>query len=96
MRMLLLAQPNVDKGSEAIASGNMAKTIQATIELIKPEATYFAPVRGQRTMIAVFDLDDPGQLPKITEPLFSMGAVVEIVPAMNLEDLQRGLAAVGG
>ena len=58
MRMLLVAQPNVDKGSEAVVSGDMAKTIQATIELIKPEATYFAPVRGQRTMIAVFDLDD--------------------------------------
>ena len=96
MRRLLVAQPNVDKGSEAIASGNMAKTIQATMELIKPEAAYFAPVRGQRTMIAVFDLDDPGQLPKITEPLFQMGAVVEIMPAMNLEDLQRGLAAIGG
>jgi hypothetical protein len=96
MRMLLVAQPDVDKGSEAIVSGDMAKTIQATIELIKPEATYFAPVRGQRTMIAVFDLDDPAELPKITEPLFRMGAVVEIVPAMNLEDLQRGLAAIGG
>jgi hypothetical protein len=96
MRMLLVAQPDVDKGSEAIVSGDMAKTIQATIELIKPEATYFAPVRGRRTMIAVFDLDDPGQLPKISEPFFRMGAVVEIVPAMNLEDLQRGLAAIGG
>jgi hypothetical protein len=96
MRMLLVAQPNVDKGSEAIVSGDMAKTIQATIEMIKPEATYFAPVRGQRTMITVFDLDDPAQIPKISEPLFRMGAVVEIVPAMNLDELQRGLTAIGG
>ncbi|MEU7814196.1 hypothetical protein [Pseudonocardia sp. NPDC049154] len=94
MRMLLVAQPDVDKGSEAIASGDMAKSIQATVEMIKPEATYFAPLRGQRT--AVFDLDDPGHLPKISEPLYRMGAVVEIVPAMNLEDLQRGLAVIGG
>ncbi|MCE3551254.1 hypothetical protein LWC33_07260 [Pseudonocardia sp. RS11V-5] len=96
MRMLLIAQPDVDKGSAAVVSGDMAKTVQATIELIQPEATYFAPVRGRRTFIAVFDLDDPAQLPKIQEPLFRMGAVVEIVPAMNLEDLQRGLAAIGG
>ena len=96
MRMLLVAQPNVDKASEALVSGDMAKTIQATVEMIKPEATYFAPVRGQRTMIAVFDLDDPADLPKISEPLFKMGATVEIVPAMNLEDLQRGLTAIGG
>jgi hypothetical protein len=96
MRMLLVAQPNVDKASEALVSGDMAKTIQATVEMIKPEATYFAPVRGQRTMIAVFDLDDPADLPKISEPLFKMGATVEIVPAMNLEDLQRGLNAIGG
>ena len=96
MRMLLVAQPNVDKGSEAIANGEMAKTIQAQVELLKPEAAYFAPVRGQRTAIMVFDLDDPAQLPKISEPLFKMGATVEIVPAMNLEDLQRGLSSIGG
>jgi hypothetical protein len=96
MRMLLVAQPNVDKGSEAIASGDMAKTIQATVEMIKPEAIYFAPVRGQRTMIAAFNLNDPADLPKISEPMFRMGATVEIVPAMNLEDLQRGLTAIGG
>jgi hypothetical protein len=96
MRMLLVAQPNVDAGSAAIADGSMAKTIQATVEMIKPEVTYFAPIRGQRTMIAVFDLDDPADLPKISEPMFRMGATVEIVPAMNLEDLQRGLTAIGG
>jgi hypothetical protein len=53
-------------------------------------------MRGQRTAIMVFDMDDPADLPKISEPLFRMGATVEIVPAMNLEDLQRGLAAIGG
>jgi hypothetical protein len=93
MRMLLVA--TVGSGSEA-APSDMAKTILATVERIKPEATYFGPLRGQRTMFAVFDLDDPGQLPKISEPLFKIGAVVEIVPAMNLEDLQRGLVAIGG
>jgi len=96
MRMLLIAQPNVDAGSPAVANGEMAKSIQATIELIKPEATYFAPVRGQRTAIMVFDRDDPADRPKISEPLLKMGATVEIVPAMNLEDLQRGLTAIGG
>jgi hypothetical protein len=29
MRMLLVAQPNVDKGSEAVTSGDMAKTVQS-------------------------------------------------------------------
>jgi hypothetical protein len=96
MRMLLVAQPNVDKGSEAVTSGDMAKTVQETVEMIRPEAVYFAPVHGQRTMIAVFDMDDPADLPKISEPMFRMGATVEIVPAMNLEDLQRGLTAIGG
>ena len=96
MRMMLIAQPNVDKGSEAVASGDMAKTVQATVEMIRPEAIYFAPVGGQRTMIAAFDLADPADLPKISEPMFRMGATVEIVPAMNMEDLQRGLTAIGG
>src|SRR5689334_14133361 len=95
MRMLLLVQPNVDAASQGLRSGELAKTIQATIELIKPEAAYFAPVRGHRTMIMVFDMTDPADLPKISEPFFKFGATVEIVPAMNLEDLQRGLAAMG-
>jgi hypothetical protein len=94
MRMLLMAQQDVDAGSEAVANGEMAKSIQATIELIKPEATYFAPVRGQRTAIMVFDMDDPADLPKISEPLFRMGATVEIVPAMNLEGYSRGAVEV--
>ena len=96
MRMLLMAQPNVDAGSAALAKGEMAKTIQTMVEQLHPEATYFAPVGATRTMIVVFDMDDPSRLPAISEPLFKMGARVEIVPCMNLEDLQRGLSAIGG
>lgn len=92
MRMLLMAQPDVTKGTEAIQSGGMAKTIETAIELLHPEATYFAPIDGRRTMFIVFDMEDPSQIPAISEPMFQMGASVKIVPCMNLEDLHTGLA----
>jgi hypothetical protein len=45
----------------------------------------------------VFDLQDPSQLPSITEPLFSkVNATVEMFPVMNQEDLQKGLQQVIG
>jgi hypothetical protein len=37
---------------------------------------------------------DSAHIPFIAEPLFQrMGAMVEFIPVMNADDLQRGLAA---
>ena len=45
----------------------------------------------------MFDLQDPSQLPSITEPLFSkMKATVQMFPVMDREGLQKGLAQLGG
>ena len=45
----------------------------------------------------MFDLEDPSQLPSISEPLFSkMKANVQVFPVMNQEDLQKGLGQLRG
>jgi hypothetical protein len=78
-----------------ITDGSMEKAIQTMIEQLKPEATYFAPSGGKRCAYIVFDLQEPSQLPPLTEPLFQgPHAKVTIAPVMNLEDLQKGMVAL--
>lgn len=96
MRMMLKAQMDTATASKAIQEGRMPAVMRSTLEMLKPEAAYFGPDGGHRTAFIVFQMDDPSQLPRISEPLFrEFGARVEIFPVMDQDDLQRGLAALG-
>jgi hypothetical protein len=80
--------------NKAITDGSLPQLIKSTTDKIKPEATYFYTVDGCRSFFMVFDLKDPSEIPGIAEPFFmKMNAKVEFHPVMNLEDLQKGLAA---
>lgn len=96
MRMLLKINMPVEQGNEAAKSGVLQRTIQSTIEALKPEAAYFYPEDGKRTAIMVFDMKGSWQLPGTVEPLFqTLGASVHVTPVMNGEDLQRGFKEAG-
>jgi hypothetical protein len=93
MRMMLRAVMDTPTGNAAIRDGSMGEAVGRLMEMLHPEAAYFAPEDGKRACFMVFDMDDPADLPVISEPLFSdMQARVTIVPCMNVEDLQKGLA----
>ncbi|AZQ36377.1 hypothetical protein EJ357_25410 [Streptomyces cyaneochromogenes] len=93
MRVLLQAHVDTEKANEVIRSGKMPQVMQEIMEAFKPEASYFSPDNGVRTMFLVFDMQDSAQLPPLTEPLFEkFGAKVDYTPVMNLEDLQKGLS----
>ncbi|MGI5348258.1 hypothetical protein ACQEU8_08685 [Streptomyces sp. CA-250714] len=97
MRMLLKARLDTDKGNELIESGRMGDVLNSIIQQLQPEAAYFHPERGRRCCLLVFDLADPSQIPPTAEPFFTqMGAELEMTPVMNLEDVQRGMAALKG
>jgi hypothetical protein len=97
MRMLMKVKIDTAAGSRAIEDGSMPQLMQETLGALRPEAAYFGPENGVRTAFIVFDLQDPSQLPSITEPLFSkVNATVEMFPVMNQEDLQKGLQQVIG
>jgi hypothetical protein len=94
MRTLLRVIFDVQASNKAIMDGSFPKIMEATMNKIKPEASYFTAVDGCRSCFMVFDLKDPSEIPGIAEPFFmSMNAKIEFTPVMNAEDLQKGLEA---
>jgi len=96
MRMMLKAQMDTAVASKAIQEGRMPTVMQSMMEKLQPEAAYFGPDDGKRTAFIIFQMDDPSQLPAISEPLFSeFNARVEVFPVMDRDDLEKGLSALG-
>jgi hypothetical protein len=96
MRMMMKVQLDTEAGSRAIADGSMPQLMQETLGRLQPEAAYFGPENGIRTAFIVFDLQDPSELPTLTEPLFStLKANIQMFPVMDREDLQKGLGQLG-
>jgi hypothetical protein len=95
MRMMMKVQIDTEAGSNAIADGSLPQLLQDMMGRVNAESAYFGPDDGVRTAFIVFDLQDPSQLPPLTEPLFSkVKANVKMFPVMNREDLQKGLQQI--
>jgi hypothetical protein len=95
MRMLLKAQMDVEAGNQAIHDGRMAEMMEEAMARLQPEAAYFGPLDGKRTALMVFDLKNPSDIPMVAEPFFANAkATVEMIPVMNRDDLQAGLAQI--
>ena len=96
MRTMARVSIPVEAGNHGIQGGALPKVMQATAERWKPEAMYFTTFEGKRTAYIVFDLPDASAIPAFAEPFFmELHAEVELLPVMNGDDLQKGLAAVG-
>ena len=97
MRMMMKVQVDTEAGSRAIGDGSLTRVMQETLGRLQPEAAYFGPENGMRTAYIVFNLEEPSQLPSITEPMFSnLKANIQMFPVMDREDLQKGLGQLGG
>ncbi len=96
MRMMLKAQLDTAAATKAMQEGRMPTVMQSIMEKLRPEAAYFGPDNGHRTAFIIFQMDDPSQLPAISEPFFTeFNARVEVFPVMNRDDLERGMSALG-
>ncbi len=95
MRMLAKVTIPVEAGNRAVKDGSVGKVIQGFAAAVKPEALYFTVLEGRRCMIAVFDLPSPADVPVLFEPMFlGLDAQVEVAPALNGDDLQKGLSGL--
>jgi len=94
MRMLLKVSIPVEAGNSAVRNNALGTKIQEILADLKPEAAYFAEDSGQRTGYIFFDMKESSELPAIAEPLFmGLNAEIEVIPAMNADDLKKGLGA---
>ena len=95
MRTMMQVRFPVIEANRAVQDGSLAAIIGKTLEAVQAECAYFTAIAGCRTMIAVFDLKSPSDIPSIAEPLFmGLNASVDFLPCMNAEDLKIGLAKV--
>ncbi|WP_405949599.1 hypothetical protein OG588_27265 [Streptomyces prunicolor] len=95
MRMMLKASMDTEKGNEAIRNGTLGKLMEESLEQIKPEAAYFTADGGKRTAYLFFDLEDPSDIPSISEPFFlNLGAELTYTPVMNPEEVAQGLSKI--
>ena len=71
------------------------KVFKATMTKLNPEAAYFVANEGYRCGMLFFEMHHVSDIPAIAEPLFSeLEVEIEMVPAMNAEDLEKGLSAL--
>ena len=92
MRMMMRVSMSTEKSNAALTSGRLTKTMTDFIDTMKPEAAYFTADGGVRTAYFFIDMNDPRELPSIAEPMFlELGARVELIPAMNAEEMQVGV-----
>ena len=95
MRVMARITVPVESGNAAIRSGSIGPVLQATADRWKPEAMYFAEFDGKRAAYVVFDMVDSSDLPAFAEPFYrEFNAEVSVVPAMDVEDMQRGLSGL--
>ncbi|MBO3732887.1 hypothetical protein J5V16_08640 [Glycomyces sp. NEAU-S30] len=91
MRMCMKAQVPAD-GATNISDEEWPARLKQMLDMLKPEAAYFFPQDGMRTMMIFFDMEDVSMMPVISNPMFDdVHAKITFSPAMNLDDLMAGL-----
>jgi hypothetical protein len=87
---------DTEAGTAALQNGRLQANVTDFMNNAKPEAAYFFADQGKRCASFVFDMQDTSQIPALVEPLLQeLKAEVQLVPVMNLEDLQKGLSLLG-
>jgi hypothetical protein len=95
MRTMLIVTMETEAGNKAISDGSLPEIMEDFFAKHSPESVYFTASNGDRTMYAVLDMKDVSEIPSIAEPFFvKLKAKIELKPAMNPEELKRGLAAL--
>lgn len=92
MRMLLKVSIPNNGGNEAIQSGELPKIFGTWMEANKPEAAYFVALKGCRTALIFFDMNETVDIPTLCEPfMHGLNASIELTPAMDAKDMQEGV-----
>ena len=79
-----------ETGNERIKDPQFGMKMQEALKEVKAEAAYFTTLCGDRGGYFVVNLTDASQMPATAEPFFLwLGAEVDFLPVMTLEDLGK-------
>ena len=96
MRMILKVSMPTDVMNELIREGKLTSTMEKLLGAVKPEATYFTLVDGERTIFLVVDVAQPQDMFRLAEPFFlALEASLDCYPVMLPEDLAKAAAEYG-
>lgn len=97
MRILLHVRIPHEEFNAAVRDGSAEKKMKQILEQTKPEAVYFTEYDGRRGAIMMININDPSEVPKVSEPWFLLfNADVQFHIAMTPEELGRaGLEKLG-
>ena len=95
MRCLLEVKLDTQTSNQLIRSGRIGELVEQLLGEIKPEAAYFLPAGGRRSMLLVVDLADPSELVTKCDPFWlALGAEVDVTPVATRDDFGRGFQAL--
>ena len=96
MRMMVkFTLPTTEEVNAKIGDGSITQSMETMLGNLQPEAAYFCPTDGKRGGYIVFNMEQESEGVTKLEPLWlEMGATVEIVPVMTVDDLRAGLQSL--
>jgi hypothetical protein len=71
MRFLIRARIPAEPGNKMVQDPNFMTKLEEYIKKIKPEASYFMPVEGQRSMAYIVNIERNDQIPSTVEQYFN-------------------------
>ena len=97
MKYIMKLRMSIEKGNEALRDPDFGHKLSGLLAEIKAEAAYFTTICGQRGAYIVLNINDPSEIPAISEPFFLwLNADIDFLPVMIPEDLAKagpGIAA---
>lgn len=94
MRFVIKAIIPTEAGNKAVSDPNFVSNMENYMKANKAEAAYFMESNGERTAMFVLDLPSADRIPAVAEPLFMLGAKVEMHAAMDIDDLKKGITSM--
>ena len=96
MKYIMKIRMSIEKGNEALRDPQFGHKMNELLTEIKAEAAYFTTICGQRGAYIILNLNDPSEIPAISEPFFLwLNADIDFLPVMKPEDLAKAGSAIG-
>jgi hypothetical protein len=97
MRMIMNVTLPLEPFNSLVRSGEIAGVIRKILDAVKPDTIYFTEQDGYRGAIAVVNVAEASDVPRLAEPWFlGLEAECSFRIAMTPEDLGRaGLEKIG-